>query len=244
MSTMELQYTINPEHTQARIGKLIEQEILKDDQLRARLLGKVARVEDRLLTPLFFLLGLVAGMLAIYFPARELSPEKLVAMVFFALAYAVCWRFYSERLLKRLRKRIDDSRAKPRKPFPKVNQRLIESTIRARLKATEGGYRLVFDDHGFTLIFTKGKSTKVTLAWSQIVRLKVTPDFYSVACAKLDSKGKAYYIPRTSDVMDADSYQQGLELFLSRVPVSVFEGNTLMACNMGTALDSTGEPQQ
>lgn len=241
---MELQYTITPEHTQSRIGKLVEQEILKDDQLRASLLGKLARIEDRLLAPVLFLLGLVGGILGAYFPARELSPEKLIALVFFTVAYVLCWRFFSERLLNRLRKRIAANRAKPRKPFHKVNLRLIESTVRARLKAAEGAYRLEFDEDGFTLFFTKGKGAKGGLAWDQIVRLKVTPDFYSVACAKLDSKGKAYHIPRHSEVMDADSYQQGLELFLSRIPVSAFDDQTSMVRNMGTSLDSTGKVQQ
>lgn len=220
---MELQFTITPEHTQARIGKLVDQEVVKDDQLRARLLGKVAHLEDRLLAPLFFLLGLGGGMLAIYFPSRELSPEKLISMAFFTVTYVVCWRFYSDRLLNRLRKRIADNRAKPRKPFHNVNRRLIESTLRTKLKAAQGAYRLEFDDRGFTLIKIKGKGAKSGLAWEQIVRFKVTPDFYSVACAKLNSKGKAYHIPRHSGLMDSDTYQQGLGLFLSLVPVSALE---------------------
>lgn len=42
--------------------------MLKDDQLQARLSGYVARLQDRMLAPLFFLLGLIGGMAAIYFP--------------------------------------------------------------------------------------------------------------------------------------------------------------------------------
>lgn len=220
---MELQFTITPEHTQGRIAKLLEQEMLKDDQLRARLSGYVARLQDRMLAPLSFLLGLIGGMAAIYFPSRELSPEKLISMVLFTVIFVVCWWIYSGRLLSRLRKRIADNRAKPRKPFHNVNRRLIESTLRTKLKAAEGAYRLEFDDRGFTLIKIKGKGAKSGLAWEQIVRFKVTPDFYSVACAKLDSKGKAYHIPRHSGLMDSDTYQQGLGLFLSLVPVSALE---------------------
>lgn len=54
---MELQFTITPEHTQGRIAKLLEQEMLKDDQLQARLSGYVARLQDRMLAPLFFCWG-------------------------------------------------------------------------------------------------------------------------------------------------------------------------------------------
>ncbi|WP_426234163.1 YcxB family protein [Pseudomonas sp. TWP3-2] len=217
---MELQFTITPEHTQMRIGKLLEQEMLKDDQLHARVTGCVNRQQDRLLAPLMFFLGLGAGALAIYFPARELSPQKIISMALFAMVFGVCWWLFSRRLLGRLRNRIASNRAKkPRMPFRSASQRLIELKLRTQLKATEGAYRLEFDEHGFTLINMKGKSTQCTLAWAQIVRLKMTPDFYCIACAKLDSKGKAYHIPRHSDVMDADMYQQGLEVFLSRVPV-------------------------
>ncbi|KOY02584.1 YcxB family protein [Pseudomonas nunensis] len=215
---MELQFTITPEHTQLRVNELLEQEMLKDDQLQARLLGYITRLQDRSLAPLLFLLGLAGGMLAIYFPAREFSPQKLISMALFGVIFVVFWWFYSGRLLSHLRNRIADNRAKSRAPFRRTNQRLIEMKLRIPLKAAEGAYRLQFDDEGFTLINTKG--AKVGLAWAKIVRFKETPDFYSVACAELDRKDKAYHIPRHSDVMDAEQYQQGLELFLSRVPAS------------------------
>jgi hypothetical protein len=218
---MELQFSITPEHTRMRIGALLEHEMLKDDQLQARLLVHMQQLQDRLLAPLLFFLGLAGGLLAIYFPARLLSAQTLIAMVLFAVVFTGSWWFYSDRLLTPLRKRIADNRAKPRAPFRRASQRLIEMKLRTQLKASEGNYRLQLDEQGFTLINTKGKSAKASLAWAQIVRLKVTPDFYSVACAKLDSKGKAYHIPRHSDAMDAELYQQGLTLFLSRVPVSV-----------------------
>lgn len=217
---MELQFTITPEHTQLRVNELLEQEMLKDDQLQARLLGHITRLQDRLLAPLLFLLGLAGGMLAIYFPAREFSPRKLISMALFGVIFVVFWWCYSGRLLSHLRKRMANNRANVRMPFRRVNQRLIESHLRIRLKATEGAYRLQFDDQGFILTNTRAKGAKSELAWAQIVRLKVTPDFYSIACAKLDREGKAYHIPKRSDVMDSEQYQQGLELFLSRVPAS------------------------
>lgn len=220
---MELQFSITPKHTEIRIGKLLEREMLKHDQQQARLLGYVARFQDRLIAPLLFLLGLVGGMLAIYFPAREFSTQKFISMALFGVIYLVFWRVYSGRLLSHLRERIADNRAKPRAPFRSANQRLIAMKLRISLKAAEGGYRLQFDDQGFTLINTRGKGAISRLAWGQIARLTVTPDFYSVACAKLYREDKAYHIPRHSDVMDADSYQQGLQLFLSRVPVSAKE---------------------
>lgn len=215
---MELQFTITPEHTQLRVNELLERELLKDDELQARLLGHVARVQDRLLSPLLFLLGLAGGMLAIYFPARESSPQKLISMALFGVIFVVFWWCFSARLLSHLRNRIADNRAKSRAPFRRTNQRLIEMKLRIPLKAAEGAYRLKFDDEGFSLINAKGANGG--LAWGKIVRFKETPDFYSVACAELNRKGKAYHIPKRSDVMDAEQYQQGLELFLSRVPAS------------------------
>ncbi|SEE63491.1 hypothetical protein SAMN04490194_3189 [Pseudomonas migulae] len=86
------------------------------------------------------------------------------------------------------------------------------------LKTAEGAYRLQLDDQGFTMIRPKG--IKSGLAWGQIVRVREKPDFYWVACAELDRKGKAYVIPKHSNAMDAELYQQGLKLFLSRVPNS------------------------
>jgi hypothetical protein len=216
---MELQFTITPEHTEIRIGELLESEMLKHDQQQARLLGHVARLQDRLLAPLLFGLCLVGGLLAIYFPERQFSNQKIIAMALFGVIFAVFWWFFSGRLLSHPRARIAASRAKPRAPLRGANQRLIEAKLRINLKAAEGDYRLLFDDQGFSLINAKG--AKGGLAWGKIVRFKETPDFYSVACAALNRKGKAYHIPRHSDVMDADQYQQGLALFLSRVPDSV-----------------------
>ncbi|MEB0229032.1 hypothetical protein [Pseudomonas sp. 10S4] len=215
---MELQFTITPKHTQVRVNEQLEQEMLKDDQLQARMLGYVMRFQNLLLGPLLFLLGLAGGMLAIYLPAREFSPQKIISMALFGVIFVVIWWFCSGRLLSKLRERIADNRAKPRAPFRRANQRLIEMKLRIPLKAVEGAYRLRLDDHGFTLINAKGG--KGGLAWGEIVRLKVTPDFYSVACVKLDRKGKYFHIPRYSNDMDADQYHQGLELFLSRVPAS------------------------
>jgi hypothetical protein len=217
---MELQFTITPEHTQIRIGELLEREMLKHDQLQARLLGYVARGQDRLLAPLLFVLCPVGGMLAIYFPERQFTPQKIISMVLSGVIFVVVWWFFSGRLLRRLRALLAASHAKPRTTFRGANQRLIEIKLRTNLKAAEGAYRLLFDDEGFSLINTKGRGAKGGLAWRKIVRLKETPDFYSVACAELDRKGKFYHIPKHSDVMDADQYQQGLELFLSRVPTS------------------------
>ncbi|WPN55495.1 YcxB family protein [Pseudomonas sp. P9_31] len=220
-NAMELQFTITPEHTEIRIGELLEREMLKHDQQQARLLSYVARLQDRLLAPLLFVLCLAGGMLAIYFPERPLTPQKIISMVLYGVIFMVVWWFFSGRLLRRLQARLAASHAKPRTTFRITNRHLIEIKLRNNLRAAEGAYRLLFDDEGFSLINTKGRGAKGELAWGKIVRLKETPDFYSVASAELDRKGKFYHIPKHSDVMDADQYQKGLKLFLSRVPDSV-----------------------
>jgi hypothetical protein len=218
LKAMELLFTITPEHTQIRIGEQLEREMLKHDEQQAQLMGFVARLQERLLAPLVFVLCLAGGMLAIYFPERQFTPEKIISMTLSGVLLAVVWWFFSGRLLRRLRARLAASHAKPRAPLRGTNQRLIEAKLRINLKSVEGAYRLLLDDQGFSLVNAKG--AKGGLAWGKIVRLKETPDFYSVACAESDRKDKAYHIPKRSDVMDAEQYQQGLALFLSRVPAS------------------------
>jgi hypothetical protein len=216
---MELQFTITPAHTQIRLAELLEREMLKHDQQQARLLGYVERMQDRLLSPLLFALCLVVGALAIYFPERQLTAEKVISMVLFGVIFAPLWWFFSGRLLRYLSTRMAANRTKPRASLRGLNQRLIEAKLRTNLKAAEGNYRLQLDDKGFTMISTKG--IKSGLTWGQVVRVKEKSDFYFVACAELDREGKAYLIPRHSDAMDAEQYQQGLKLFLSRVPAPV-----------------------
>ena len=216
-NTMELYFSITPAHTQMRLAELLEREMLKHDQQQTQLLGYVERMQDRLLSPMLFVLCLVAGALAIYFPDRQFTSEKVITMVLFGVIFVPLWWFFSGRLLRYLRARIAANRA--RTTFRGLNQRLIEARLRTNLKTAEGAYRLQLDDQGFTVIRPKG--IKSGLAWGQIVRVRETPDFYLVACAELDRKGKAYVIPKHSDVMDAEVYQQGLKLFLSRVQNSV-----------------------
>lgn len=213
---MELHFTISPAHTQIRLAVLLEREMLKHDQQQTQLLGYVERVQDRLLSPLLFALCLGAGALAIYFPERQLTSEKIISMVLFGVVFVPFWWFFSGRLLGYLSTRMAANRTKPRAPLRGLNQRLIETRLRTNLEATEGDYRLQLDDKGFTMINPKG--IKSGLAWGQVVRVKESFDFYFISCAELDRKGKAYLIPRHSDAMDAEQYQQGLKLFLSRAP--------------------------
>lgn len=215
-STLELQFTITPAHTQIRLAELLEREMLKHDQQLSKMHGNVERLQDRLLAPLLFALCLVAGALAIYFSERQFTAEKVVSMVLFGVILVPLLWFGSGRLLPYLRARIAANRTKPRATFRGLNQRLIETRLRTNLKAAEGAYCLQFDDQGFTVIRPKG--IKSGLPWEQIARVREKPDFYLVACAELDRKGKAYLIPKHSDAMDAERYQQGLILFLSRVP--------------------------
>ncbi|WP_447790620.1 hypothetical protein [Pseudomonas farris] len=131
---MELQFTITPEHTQIRVGELLEREMLKHDQQQARLLGYVTRLQDRVLAPLLFGLCLVVGLLAIYFPERQLSTQKFISMALFGVIFVVFWWFYSGRLLRHLRARIAANRAKPSTPLRGANQRLTEIKLRTNLK--------------------------------------------------------------------------------------------------------------
>ncbi|MET0775642.1 MAG: YcxB family protein [Pseudomonas mandelii] len=213
---MELQFTITPAHTQIRLAVLLEREMQKHDQQQIQLMGYVERMQDHLLSPLLFALCLGVGALAIYFPERQLTSEKVISMVLFGVVFAPLWWFFSGRLLGYLSTRMTANRTKPRAPLRGLNQRLIETRLRTNLEAAEGDYRLQLDDKGFTMISPKG--IKSGLAWGQVVRVKESFDFYFISCAELDRKGKAYLIPRHSDAMDAEQYQQGLKLFLSRVP--------------------------
>lgn len=213
---MELHFTITPALTQSRLAELLEREMLKHDQQLGKMQNHVERWQDRLLSPLLFVLCLLAGALTIYLPDRRLTTEKVISVVLFGVILVPLWWFGASRLLRYLRDRIAVNRTKSRTTFRGLNQHLIEARLRTNLKAAEGAYRLQLDDQGFTVIRPKG--IKSGLAWEQIVRVREKPDFYLVACAELDRKGKAYLIPKQSDAMDAEQYQQGLKLFLSRAP--------------------------
>lgn len=215
---MELNFTITPALTQTRLAELLEREMLKNDQQLSNMQDHVDGLQDRWLTLLLFALCLVAGALALYLPDREITAEKVISLALCAVTLVLlCW-FGSDRLIRYLRTRIVANRAKPRTTFRGWNKRLIEARLRTNLKTAEGAYRLQLDDQGFTMIRPKG--IKSGLAWGQIVRVREKPDFYLVACAELDRKGKTYVIPKHSNAMDAELYQQGLKLFLSRVPNS------------------------
>ncbi|WP_460422166.1 YcxB family protein [Pseudomonas sp. ZL2] len=215
---MELHYSITPAHIQAWIAEPLKQEMLKHDQQQAQAMANVARWQRRLVGPLMFALCLVGGMLALYFPERRFTAQNVIAMVLFALIFIPLWWRFSGRWIKHLQARIAANHAKPRAPLRGLNQRLIETRLRAPLKSVESTYCLSFDDQGFTL--DKARGGKSTLAWEQIVRLQETPDFYLVASADMMRQGVACLIAKHSDLMPAEEYQQGLQAFLSQCPVT------------------------
>lgn len=86
-SPMELQFSITPAHTEIRLAEKLRQEMLKHDQQQARIMGSVAHWQSRLLGPLMLVLCLVAAVLAIYLPERRFTPEKVAALVLFALTF-------------------------------------------------------------------------------------------------------------------------------------------------------------
>lgn len=216
LSTLELHFTITPAHTQTRLAELLDHEMLKHDQQLSKMQDHVERWQDRLPSPLLFILCLAAGALAIYLPDRRFTIEKVISVVLLGVILVPLWWFGARRLLRYLRDRIAVNRTMSRTSFSELNKRLIEARLRTNLKAAEGAYSLQLDEQGFNVIRPKG--TKSGLSWGQIVRVREKPDFYLIACAELDRKGKAYLIPKHSDAMDAEQYQLGLKLFFSRVP--------------------------
>ncbi|MDF2395114.1 hypothetical protein GGD92_20420 [Pseudomonas protegens] len=215
---MELHYRITPAHTEAWIAEPLKQELLKDDQQHVRVMSTFARWQSRLIGPVMFTLCLIGGCLSIYFPERTFTPEKVIAMVAFALIFIPLWWRFSGRWIKHLQARIAATPIKPQAPLRGLNQRLIEARLRAPLKATEGTYTLTFDDQGFTL--SKLPRAKSSLTWEQVVYLREAAHFYDVASAEMQRKGQACRIAKHSELMDDEAYQQGLQAFLSHCPVA------------------------
>jgi len=212
---MELQFTLTPEHTQLRVQAALNREMHKRDEVLARLQGPVARVQERILLPLLLIIFVIAGLLVITSPEQAIPPGKTIPLALSGIAFILFWWFGAGPLRRYLRTRFapkQDGNAQLRT----FEQRLLEAKLRTTLKASEGTYYLRFDDEGFTL--NRAKGAEDTLAWHEIVRFTETADFYGVAGAKQDRLGKAYCIPRHSDAMDTQQYQQGLAQFLSHIP--------------------------
>ncbi|AZC25198.1 hypothetical protein [Pseudomonas sessilinigenes] len=210
---MELQYRLTPAHTEARLAETLPQALLEHDQLQTRISSVTSRWQGRLLGPLILLLSLIAAPLALYFPERRFTPEKIIALVLCALIFIPLWWRFSGRWVQRLQ-----ARTRNRTPLRSLNHRLIEARLRAPLKAIEGVYHLTFDDQGFSL--SKPPRAKSSLTWGQIVLLREAANFYDVADAQMQRKGQACRIAKHSELMDAEEYQQGLQAFLSHCPVA------------------------
>ncbi|MGZ0704432.1 hypothetical protein [Pseudomonas piscis] len=211
---MELHYSITPAHTEAWIAEPLKQELLRDDQQHVQAMGTFARWQSRFIGPVMFTLCLVGGCLSIYFPERTFTPEKVIAMVAFALIFIPLWWRFSGRWIKHLQARIAATPIKPQAPLRRLSQRLIET----RLRAVEGTYCLNFDDQGFTLLNARGGQS--SLAWDQIASVQEIADFYLVADADMAREGMACFIAKRSDLMPVEEYQQRLQGFLSKCPVA------------------------
>ncbi|WP_414159226.1 hypothetical protein ACMGG8_04295 [Pseudomonas sp. BNK-45] len=209
---MELQYRLTPAHTEARLAEKLPQALLEHDQLETRISSATSRWQGRLLGPLILLLCLIAAPLALYFPERRFTPEKIIALVLCALIFIPLWWRFSGRLIQRLQ-----ARTRHRTPLRGLNHRLIEARLRVPLKAVEGTYHLSFDDQGFTL--SKPPRAKSSMTWEQVVYLREAANFYDVASAEMQRKDQACRIAKHSELMDAEEYQQGLQAFLSQCPV-------------------------
>ena len=73
--------------------------------------------------------GLIGGCLSIYFPERTFTPEKVIAMVAFALIFIPLWWRFSGRWIKHLQTRIAATPIKPQAPLRGLSQRLIETRL-------------------------------------------------------------------------------------------------------------------
>lgn len=211
---MELHYRITPAHTEAWIAEPLKQELLKGDQQHVRAMSTFAQWQGRFIGLVMFTLCLLGGCLSIYFPERRLTPEKVIAMVLFALIFIPLWWRFSGRWIKHLQNRIAATPIKPQAPLRGLSQHLIET----RLRVVEGTYYLNFDHQGFTLLNARGGQS--SLAWDQIVRVQEIDDFYLVADADMVRQGTACFIAKHSDLMPVEEYQQKLQGFLSKCPVA------------------------
>lgn len=215
---MELQFTITPTHTAIRLEAALQREIAQLQGQHSRVAAKVAHWQNRWLGPLLYWLCLGAGLLAIARPGRTLQAESYIAMLVWVLLLTLLWRRCAKRLLGGLRARQTGRQP----PLQGLHQRLTRSMLQTALQREEGRWRLLLDAQGFTLVHA-GRSTSppVHTAWTDIVRLRATPDFYCLATAALAAQGKAYHLPRHSDAMDPALYQQQLALWLQRCPVAL-----------------------
>lgn len=215
---MELQFSITPEYTALKLAEQLELELRKDEEKTARRMHWLEHWHKKLLGPLLFSLLLVAGALAMYFPAQQITPGKIIATLVYTLILTLLWRRFSGQWLTRLRAGVSASYAKPRKNFRGTQERLIKARLHIVLKSIEGTYRLQLGDQGFVMI--NGKGAQSGLDWDQIVSFKENADFYFLACAKLEAKKQLYMVAKHSDLMEPEAYQQGLALLLEKCPIA------------------------
>lgn len=218
LSTMKLQFTITPAHTQIILDERLEGLLRRSDRRQAKVSDDLIRLQYRVCRPLpIMLLSLATATLTLYFyaPTRPFSTYENVILGLSVGVFLLLWWFSLDHLTRCLRAHLAANRAKRHMPRYRLRKGLIEIERRRVLNAA-GVYRLRFDDHGFTSISPQG--VKGGLAWKEITCLTQTSNFYSVTSARLGRQDKTYYIPRHSDVMDCEQYQSGLELFLSRIP--------------------------
>jgi len=228
---MELQFTITPAHTAIRLEAALQREIAQLQGQQRRAVAHVAHWQNRWLSPLLYWLCLGAGLLAIARPGRALQAESYIAMLVWVLLFTLLWRRYAPRLLGGVSARQTGRQP----PLQGLHQRLTRSMLQTALRREEGRWRLLLDAQGFTLVHAgRNPPRQARTAWTDIVRLQATPDFYCLATAALAAQGKAYHLPRHSDAMDPALYQQQLALWLQRCPVALDT----------SALHDTAAPQE
>ena len=224
---MEIQFSITPTHSIAKHTDLLKSEMQKHDLMIIQRRNKLLNGPGRFAKALLLFSPVISFMVLIYFSILKLNAESIIAFIIVCVIFHLLWRRYSNSLLNCGSKAslfIFDRFSKALRAGYKPQMSFV---LHKSLKAAEGSYRLLIEDQQFTLISHKG--SRAQLAWSQIVYLKETPDAYKVACAKLLKKGFAYQIPKQSDIMDAELYQEGLQLFLQKCPIAPEQNTTNLA---------------
>jgi len=217
VTPVELHYTLTPAMTRLRVAEALAHEARKD----AALLDAVTRGQPGALKLLLLLPFPVTS--AYLLLQRDATPTTMVTAVVLALLTLPLWRL-ADRLLAPLHRRIEMRAGRHAGRLGALSLRLAEVTLRTRIASLEGNYVLRFDDHGFRL--GRDPQHPVALAWTGIVHAAETEHFHRIACAALHRRGKAYWIPKRSEAMEPAAFQQGLQLFLERIPAAAFSEKT------------------
>lgn len=208
----ELRFTITAAHTRRSVADALAHQAAKD----AALLQRVSRRQQRALKPLL-LLVLPAGCLLYIALQPGVDRQMKIALLLAAVLLVPAWH-YAERLLAPLRRRMAQAPAHGGGKLHAFSLRLAETTLRIRLAAVEGDYRLRFDTQGFTVV--RGQQAPARIAWHDVTHVTETAGFHVIGCAPPRTRQRMVWIPKQSDAIDGGAWPQHLAQFLQRCPPS------------------------